>query len=254
MQRWQLGPDVTVQTSSPLLADALNIVFGATRSSQPLSLRRPVLDYRDRCILLADIPVVHVANDEQLPPVLETLLTRYAAYATGSACGFHAGVVALNGKIILLPGERAAGKSTATLKLADHGTYLGDDIVFVDEVSLRVKGFPKAVTLKAGSFGLFPEAPTYADPVRGPIRYFLPARHATEAGPVTHVVFPQYEKDAPANVKKLDTPIAAFALVQQSFGENTRRLNLSARLAQQPCYHITYSKLSEFENAVRELK
>lgn len=253
MQRWQLGPDVIVETADPLLADALDTVFSALQIRES-SCRHPLtLAAHNGHLTVHAEPVARLPEPNQLAPSLESLLTHYIAECTRTERGLHAGGIALRGHTILLPGERGSGKSTATRHLARLGVYLGDDMVFVNEKDLTVRGFPKAVTLKEGSFPLFEAGPTYDDPIRGAIRYVLPQPFSVLAPPPAVIVFPQYEAGSEAEVRRLDPPVAALALVQQSFGRDGRRLETAARLAQLPCYVIRYGRLEDLEREVERL-
>ncbi len=254
MWRRQFGPDIIVQTSDDALAKALNIVFFALASPLPPAAPALILTRKNDLVSAQNFPVAHIGLDERAwPPILESWLTHHISTATRSLRGFHAGAVIRNNRTLLLPGERRSGKSTATLWLSRNGIYLGDDIVFIHPDTLAITGLPKAVTLKAGSFPLFESNGDYTDAIRGPIRYALPERVQIEAPAPSLIVFPQFEENAKTEIAKLDPPIAAFALVQQSFGHDTARLDLAAKLAQLPCYRIRYAQLEEFESAVGSL-
>lgn len=65
---------------------------------------------------------------------------------------FHAGAVALDGRGIVIPGRRGAGKSTFTAALSLLGfEYLSDEAALVDH-DLGLHPFPKAISLEAGGW------------------------------------------------------------------------------------------------------
>ncbi|MGH9179076.1 MAG: hypothetical protein ACRD0N_11050 [Acidimicrobiales bacterium] len=82
-----------------------------------------------------------------------------AVRQTGSFLLVHAGcVLAPSGRALLLPAQSGSGKTTLVTALVQAGFgYLSDEAAVVDPVSGRIHPFPKALTLKSGSFELFPE-------------------------------------------------------------------------------------------------
>lgn len=256
MQRWQLGPDVTVETEDADLASSLDVIFRALRSDAPPARRLISLRIQNQQLIAAGLPVSDLPPTDRRAPFLESLLTHYVAEVTSSEQGLHAGAVIIRDRLILLPGERGSGKTTASLHLGRQGVYLADDIVFVNPDSLAVRGFPKAGTLKAGSFPLFAEcgiSTTHHDPIRGPLHYLLPERHALQAARPDAIVFPIYEENAQLSVEQVEKPLAAFALVQQSFGRGPRRLQTAAKLAETKTWLIRHSSLADLSAAIGNL-
>jgi hypothetical protein len=82
-----------------------------------------------------------------------------AGHRTGSYLLIHAGaVVAPSGNALIFPAASGSGKSTLVGALVRAGFgYLSDEVAALDPVSRRVYPFPKAVSLKRGSFDLFPD-------------------------------------------------------------------------------------------------
>ena len=78
---------------------------------------------------------------------------------SGSYFLVHSGAVrAPSGEGILLPGTGGSGKSTLVAALVRAGFgYLSDEAAAIDPVSGDVCPFPKALTLKSGSFDVFPD-------------------------------------------------------------------------------------------------
>lgn len=265
MPAWWLGPDLSVFADSDLLDRAARPVFSAlaqpTRTPAPHALVLSETVETDGVALALDGRRLATCPDEAaLTFFLESLLTHLATQGNRSHLVLHAGLVLWRGQLIALPGERGAGKSTTTLWLACRGgTYLGDDLCFVDLDTLTLRGLAKAATLKQGSFALYPESETFTDPLRGPVRYFLPPqiRAPHEPGlPLTRLIFPRYTPDAPTCAEPLPAPLAALALVQQLYGGGEwgeRALRAAARLAQRPAHVIRYRALEEFESALEAL-
>ncbi len=75
-------------------------------------------------------------------------LELYAAERCPDRIAIHAGVVAHNGKALLLPGRSLAGKSTLTKALVDAGAdYLSDEYALLDADGL-VHTYPRPLRLR----------------------------------------------------------------------------------------------------------
>ena len=210
-------------------------------------------------IFAQGFPVLHVMAANQLAPMAESLLCHILSRGCRRSFVLHAGLVEFDDGCVLIPGERGSGKSTLTLWLARHGArYFGDDLILVDKDQRRVSAFPKAVTLKQGSFALFEETETFADPIRGPVRYYLPdtgGLYQKSLEQIRLIVFLQYETHVECSVGRLGVEWTALALVQQLFGGlkwSDTAMNLAARLAQVPAYVVRYGRLAEAERAIRD--
>jgi hypothetical protein len=93
----------------------------------------------------------------------------------------HAGVVANDGRAVVLPGLSRAGKSTLVLALLREGArLLSDELLAYDPASGRLLPFPRAVKVRDECAGYFPEhAPHFVGEGEG---RFLPlAALATDA-------------------------------------------------------------------------
>lgn len=70
----------------------------------------------------------------------------------------HAGCVARHGSAAAIVGESGAGKSTLVARLVREGwDYLSDEAAAIQTVDGRVAAYPKPLTLKQGSWRLFPD-------------------------------------------------------------------------------------------------
>ena len=266
MPAWWLGPDLAASTDSDLIARAARPVFAPLAfdahafAGRMLSLgARP--DEGRIEVILNDQPLAACRDEPALVFFLESLLTHLATQAQHSCLVVHAGLVRWRDEVILLPGERGAGKSTTTLWLSRRGgTYFADDLCFIDEPTLAARGLAKAATLKAGSFPLYPESPTFADPLRGPVRYFLPPDIRAPDAPAARIdrlVFPRYDPAQPTRAEPLARALVALALLQQLYGGGEwgdRALALTARLSALPAHLVRYRTLEEFEAAVEGLR
>ena len=260
MWTWQLGPEVVVQApADSLAATTLDTLFRPMRidPAPPSTPHRLTLTTGPRpgsgtTVFVNHIPIAGAVSEGGLPPLVESLLTHYAASRTRSCGVLHAAGLVWNGCGFLFPAERASGKSTLCLHLNRLGAdYMGDDLVFIEYDERRVHAFPKAITLKQGSFCLFPEVPTYSDPVRGPVRYVLPQPFDRLWYPfetIRCLVFPTYDQRGRTTLQAIRPEVAALGLVQQVFGgqeRDERSLSLVSALACLPAYLMTYSNLDQ---------
>jgi hypothetical protein len=264
---WRLGPDVVVHAKGILIRHAIDTVFsnlgleggpGGAKTSLVFELRRVE---RGRLRLFANgLPIVSLTDELELPPALEGTLIGCAVRKRADAAALHAATVELGGSGVLLAGEKGSGKSTLSLVLAAEGArYLGDEVAFVDYDNATLEAFPKAVTLKQGSFDSFQEVTTYNDPVRGRVRYYRPPT-AVDAGyrsAVDLIVFPTWSLDqAETTIHEVSAAEVALELIRASFGgleRDRRMLSLVRRLAQVPAYRIVYRDARTASEAIKKL-
>lgn len=228
---WGLGGTTHVfARKDSCLPEAIDCVFGAMavpelgrRAQRVLSLDARPVDGGALRIYANGLPIVRVRADQELAPTLEGTIAGFAVRTRDDAAAFHAASLEINGRGVMLAGGKGSGKSTLALSLALEGTgqYLGDEIAFVRFEDRKLEAFPKAATLKQGSFSLFPEVETFRDPIRGPVRYHRPKNsaklgHTTEIG---LIVFPRWvEGLEEVRITELEQPQSAFELIQQCFG------------------------------------
>ena len=136
----------------------------------------------------------------------------------------HAAVLCLpSGGAVLLPGEAGSGKSSLTVALAASGLhYMSDELAAIDPISGRVYPYPKAATLKPGSYDLFAHLlATAHEPLPGARQ-----RHLTTDEMGTHgvldphdvraVVFPQFTPEGETGTVQLTTGQLAHGLARHS--------------------------------------
>lgn len=205
------------------------------------------------------LPAYRIPKDIHLVPAVESLLCHWFARMQTSQLVLHTGMVVWNGRGLLIPGDRGSGKSTLTLALARAGAqYFGDDLITFDPAREIFRAFPKAVTLKHGSFACFEEVATHEDPIRGPIRYFLPESAGLHELPISGlraIVFPEYSR-AGGEPRPLSAGWTALALVQQLLGGlewNDQALALVARLGNVPGHALPYRDLGAAVEFIRGL-
>ncbi|MGH2554719.1 MAG: hypothetical protein ACRDHO_03260 [Actinomycetota bacterium] len=148
---------------------------------------------------------------------------------TGDFLLIHAGAVAApTGAGVLLPGASGSGKTSLVAGLVRAGySYLSDEAGVIDPVTRRLYPFPRALSLKAGSFMYFPELEGSGDD-------FLPSRAEWHVRPeelaqghvpgepceIKFVVAPRYQPEAPTSL----TPVTRAEGVMELA---TNAINLS---------------------------
>lgn len=91
-------------------------------------------------------------SDEGLVRCLEGTITHRLTRSLTHYHLFHAGAVARNGRGVLLPGASGAGKSTMVGALALAGfDYCSDEVAVVGP-DLRLRPFPRVISLKSGGW------------------------------------------------------------------------------------------------------
>ncbi|MFT5125847.1 MAG: hypothetical protein ACI9TH_002518 [Kiritimatiellia bacterium] len=264
---WQIGPEVVVQIPphSPV-RPFMDTVFSLARVPFVQKPRYSVLldaeELRNGALqILADeMPVFQIEHSDEGPPVIEKMFAHYCARMCVGYAVFHAAALRINGKGLLLPAERGSGKSTLCSFLTRRGfEYLGDDLIFVNLATLDLHAFPKAITLKSGSFDFVPEEDTYQDAVRGEVRYFTPANGGNGSiafDKLKLIVLPNFTPEGVNQARQVPPEIVALSLVQQTFGgleRDERTLDAIARFAEKPAFMIEYSHQDFAETSIRKL-
>jgi hypothetical protein len=257
---WWLGGSTHVfARKDSALPEAIDRVFGAMavnelehRVTRVLSLDARLIDRGALRIYANGLPIVRVRAGEELAPTLEGTISGFAVRTRDDAAAFHAASILVDGHAVMLPGAKGSGKSTLALALALEGaaTYLGDEVAFVGFDDHALQAFPKAATLKEGSFSLFAEVETFMDPIRGPVRYHRPDNAAAvgHRARISAIAFPRFCVGGPeAAERPLDPAQTAFELVRQSFGgleRDRRMMSLVAALSEIPAFIVEYSNAS----------
>jgi hypothetical protein len=120
----------------------------------------------------------------------------------------HAGVVAIGGRAILIPGRSFAGKSTLTTSLVKAGaTYYSDEYAVLDPNGL-VLPYPRRVSLRSGPHGPTGRLDLAAHAPKVPF--------AEAASPVGLVALLKYEEDGGWDARELDHLEAIMAISEQT--------------------------------------
>lgn len=170
----------------------------------------------------------------------------------------HAAAASQRGRAVILAGQMEAGKSTLVAGLVQGGLdYLSDEIAAIEPASLRLRGYPKAISLDPGSWPALPELEPIPEPrVRSllPSQWNVPAESirrgsvTREAAP-TVVVSMRYEFGTATRLEPLAGADAVLALAESTFEfdkQPRRDLDVLARLVRTcVCYRLVVGNLDE---------
>lgn len=265
---WSLGPALCVSAGgSPILAEALVTLLGspepeaASPAREQLGLELVPNPPAGWMLLSNGVSILRIRSPRELAPALEGLLVGWATRTRERCLALHSACAAVAGKTVVLLGASGAGKSSLCLSLSLAGArHLGDEVVFVNADTGYVEPFPKAITLKRGSFHLIPECRSHVDPARGPIRYFRP-KHSARMGeakePISLIVFPRFDQRcSETRITWLGPEETAFGLVGQCFGGMDRlsdSLATLAKLSERGSYAIEFSDASDVCRRIEQL-
>jgi hypothetical protein len=174
----------------------------------------------------------------------------------------HAGVVARDGRAVVLPAEPGAGKSTLSAALMASGWRLFSDESTVFGPDDGVIAVPRPVMLKGPSTRVirtrWPDLPMtpprLAPPdVEGPLCLLRPTEvsvvRAAEPAWVRWIVFPRFREGASTSWARLEKGPAFIRLVQNAFNYTVRGLaafeQLTRVVDRADCYAFEYSNLDE---------
>jgi HprK-related kinase A len=183
-------------------------------------------------------PSVAIRGDYVLPdaaplPLAQGLLAGEMGMNLQMALGqkrfllLHAASLEREGRALLMTGHSGAGKSTLAALLGERGwRFMGDEFALLDPDDGRLHPFPRAVSLKNESVGLFdgvdPDrlGPVLTGTPKGTIRHLRPNREAIgrmgePARPVL-ILFPRFGRDLDPAVREVGAAEAFMRLTQAS--------------------------------------
>ncbi len=110
----------------------------------------PLADGRSAFQVAENGSVIFLSSDiKTAARVLESRVHQYVAASTETAVFVHAGVIAWDGRAVVIPGPSHSGKSTLVAALVTAGaTYYSDEYAVID-LEGRVHAFPRQLRLRA---------------------------------------------------------------------------------------------------------
>ncbi|HEX8239665.1 MAG TPA: HprK-related kinase A [Allosphingosinicella sp.] len=180
----------------------------------------------------------------------------------------HAASVEKDGRALLMTGHSGAGKSTLGALLGERGwRFMGDEFALLDLEDARLHPFPRAVSLKNESLGLFDGVdpgrlgPVLTGTPKGVIRHLRPNREAVSrmgepARPVM-ILFPRFGRDLEPAIREVGAAEAFMRLTQAStnyvaLGERGFRA-LTGLVGALPSRAIDYADTAQAEALVDRL-
>jgi HprK-related kinase A len=224
-------------------------------------------------------PSVAIRGDYVLPdaaplPLAQGLLAAEMGMNLQMALGqknfllLHAASVEKDKRALLMTGHSGAGKSTLAALLGERGwRFMGDEFALLDLDDGTLHPFPRAVSLKNESLGLFgdidPErlGPLLEATPKGRIRHLRPnaeavARMGETARPVM-ILFPRFGRDLEPAVREVGAAETFMRLTQAStnyvaLGERGFEA-LTRLVGALPARAIDYADSAQAEALVDEL-
>lgn len=175
----------------------------------------------------------------------------------------HAAGVARDEVAVVLAAPMESGKTTTCTGLVRDGwSYLTDEAVAVEPGTLRVRAFPKALTIDPGSQFLFPELHPELPSSSAGQKWHVPPQSiragcVTTDVPVGVLLLPAYRESARTELQPLTPAQAVMELAQCTFffvEQPERNLAVLAELARTaPCYRLVIGALDEAVALVNQL-
>ena len=207
------GVDVAVDsTHGDLLATVAEVFPPGWRACGPASAVRhySILEGSDDGITIAvDGRRGRSFNDlDAMLGYLEDDIQIFVAEFATPHLFVHAGVVAVDGRAIIIPGRSFAGKSTLVTSLVKAGaTYYSDEYAVLDRQG-RVIPYPRRVSLRTGPHGPAGRLDFAHLAPQGPAK--------DHAIPIGLVALLRYDEEAGWDVRKLDQLEAIMAMSEQT--------------------------------------
>lgn len=183
-------------------------------------------------------PAVAIRGDYVLPdaaplPLAQGLLAAEMGMNLQMALGekrfllLHAASVERDGRALLMTGHSGAGKSTLAALLGERGwRFMGDEFALLGLEDGRLHPFPRAVSLKNESLGLFdgvdPDrlGPLLEGTPKGTIRHLRPnpaaVRRMGEPAMPVAILFPRFGREVEPAIRDVGAAEAFMRLTQAS--------------------------------------
>ena len=205
-------------------------------------------------------PVEFVTGLHRLGPAVKSEFWQAAVNAHDFLFYIHAGVVGTSESCVLLPAAPGSGKSSLTAALVHKGLrYFSDEVALIERDTFLVPATPLALCVKSTGWGViapyYPEIRTLDSHERMDgkvVRYVAPPASAMQqaSAPVSHLIFPRYDENAPTELKPIAHADALRRLMEECLALRQRFNHdnigeLVRWIAGIDCYALTFSSLDE---------
>ncbi len=257
---------VAIRSADDDVSVALSQVLAPLATDEQASESIEVAEESDGHWTIGHADAEPVVVGSRLAAVLRTIteVNNLAVASVPEDLVFHAGAIAGDKGVALLPAASNHGKSTLTAALVAAGfDYLTDEAAAIGP-TLICRPFPKSIALDPGSFPLFPDlAPPAGEgliaALRGREWHVDPARvgRVGGSGPVRVIVCPHWRAGSVTRVSRCPSTEALHLLIGEAFDFSAGGQSVFARLGRLvdtvPVYRLGYSDLSEAVEAVGAL-
>jgi hypothetical protein len=211
-------------------------------------------------IFLDGKPFRYVPRLSMLGPIVKASLWHAAVSRHDFLFYVHAGVVGTDKGCILLPAAPGSGKSSLTAALVHGGfRYFSDEVALIQRTTYRVPPVPLAICVKSTGWDLmarfYPNMSTLRVHGREDgklVRYIAPPMVAAQhpPAPVSHIIFPHYDRDAPTELKPIARTEALRRLMDECLGLRERLDSENVEellrwIAGIDCYDLRFSSLDQ---------
>lgn len=157
------APDDSLRRLDQLLAAFPDAVGGPSRAVIRIEVSAPAPGAAGHDLLIDGESVVRGVPWTRIEDTIFFRLNRWVVSHDPEHVHLHCGVVSRHGRALLIVGPSGSGKSTLTAHLVRRGwQYHTDETAGVLPTG-ELLSYPRPLSLKPGSFGLFAQVPSVAD-------------------------------------------------------------------------------------------
>lgn len=185
-------------------------------------------------------------------------VNREAVARSPGVVRLHAAAAARDDAAVLLPAAMESGKTTLVAGLVRAGLrYLSDEVAAVDPDNLRIRAYPKALSIDPGSWDVLadlrPEVPEQLAPLL-PLQWIVPAGSVRPGAELATaeprlLIAPRYEAGARSRLVPLSRVEALLHAAGSTFelgAHAARDLPVLGRLVERcACYRLVVGDLDE---------
>lgn len=251
----------TINSADAGLSDALESIFFHCSSSGSAGEELHIEVGEEESTLTTAESTRTIANNKLVPSVVSYVNIRAAQQRQNDFPVLHAGAVGVHGEAVLFPGRSGSGKSTLVSSLVQGGApYVADELLAI-RTPTQITGYPKAITLKEGSWtALGMERPDVADErFRSTVAYvrhehFFDREPLLELAPRA-IVFPTFDPGSPASERALSAGEATTILAGCAYLPLSSQgfLTLARLAASVHAWEVSYPGTSEVLDAIDRL-